>query len=54
MEQWIDNTRKRQETLKMANITDRQTLTDHINQQKACFSMFTETIVTNVRRWFSI
>ncbi|XP_027877446.1 desmoplakin-A isoform X1 [Xiphophorus couchianus] len=35
MEQWIDNTRKRQETLKMANITDRQTLTDHINQQKA-------------------
>ncbi|XP_016530463.1 desmoplakin-A isoform X2 [Poecilia formosa] len=34
MEQWIDNTRKRQETLKMANITDRQTLTDHINQQK--------------------
>ncbi|XP_054888483.1 desmoplakin-A-like isoform X2 [Poeciliopsis prolifica] len=35
MEQWIDNTRKRQETLKTANITDRQTLTDHINQQKA-------------------
>ncbi|XP_043990295.1 desmoplakin-like isoform X3 [Gambusia affinis] len=35
VEQWIDNTRKRQESLKTANITDRQTLTDHINQQKA-------------------
>ncbi|MED6245192.1 hypothetical protein ATANTOWER_032888, partial [Ataeniobius toweri] len=35
MEQWIDNTRKRQDTLQMAKLTDIQTLMDHLNQQKA-------------------
>lgn len=35
MEQWIDNTRKRQDTLQMAKFTDIQTLMDHLNQQKA-------------------
>ncbi|KAK5620440.1 hypothetical protein CRENBAI_024153 [Crenichthys baileyi] len=35
MEQWIDNTRKHQETLQMAKLTDIQTLMDHLNQQKA-------------------
>ncbi|MEQ2280044.1 hypothetical protein AMECASPLE_015614 [Ameca splendens] len=35
VEQWIDNTRKRQDTLQMAKLTDIQTLMDHLNQQKA-------------------
>ncbi|XP_012730954.2 desmoplakin isoform X2 [Fundulus heteroclitus] len=34
MEQWIDNTRKRQDNLQMAKFTDIQTLMDHLNQQK--------------------
>ncbi|KAM4728803.1 desmoplakin-A isoform 2-T2 [Anableps anableps] len=35
MDDWIDNTRKRQDTLQTANITDMQTLMDHLNKQKA-------------------
>lgn len=38
LEQWIDNARKRQDTLQMAKFTDIQTLMDHLNQQKACYS----------------
>uniref|UniRef100_A0A3Q2QTD4 Desmoplakin n=1 Tax=Fundulus heteroclitus TaxID=8078 RepID=A0A3Q2QTD4_FUNHE len=34
VEQWIDNTRKRQDNLQMAKFTDIQTLMDHLNQQK--------------------
>uniref|UniRef100_A0A8D3BWU6 Desmoplakin a n=1 Tax=Scophthalmus maximus TaxID=52904 RepID=A0A8D3BWU6_SCOMX len=35
MEQWIDNARKRQDTLQMVKLSDIQTLMDHLNQQKA-------------------
>ncbi|XP_070700466.1 desmoplakin-A isoform X1 [Pempheris klunzingeri] len=35
MEQWIDNARKRQDTLQMVKLNDIQTLMDHLNQQKA-------------------
>ncbi|KAM4557084.1 desmoplakin-A-like isoform 1-T1 [Fundulus diaphanus] len=34
VEQWIDNTRKRQDNLQIAKFTDIQTLMDHLNQQK--------------------
>uniref|UniRef100_A0A8D3C5K3 Desmoplakin a n=1 Tax=Scophthalmus maximus TaxID=52904 RepID=A0A8D3C5K3_SCOMX len=34
MEQWIDNARKRQDTLQMVKLSDIQTLMDHLNQQK--------------------
>ncbi|KAM7379392.1 hypothetical protein PAMP_004948 [Pampus punctatissimus] len=35
LEQWIDNARKRQDSLQMAKLSDIQTLIDHLNQQKA-------------------
>eukprot|EP00066_Takifugu_rubripes_P027868 XP_011617134.1 PREDICTED: desmoplakin isoform X2 [Takifugu rubripes] len=35
LEQWIDNARKRQDTLQTAKFTDIQKLMDHLNQQKA-------------------
>lgn len=35
LEQWIDNARKRQDTLQAAKLSDIQTLVDHLNQQKA-------------------
>ncbi|XP_005476418.1 desmoplakin-A isoform X2 [Oreochromis niloticus] len=35
LEQWIDNARKRQDTLQTVKISDIQTLMDHLNQQKA-------------------
>lgn len=35
LEQWLDNARKRQDTLQIAKFTDIQTLMDHLNQQKA-------------------
>ncbi|KAF7668464.1 hypothetical protein LDENG_00008080 [Lucifuga dentata] len=35
MEQWINNARKRQDSLQMAKLSDVQTLMDHLNQQKA-------------------
>ncbi|KAM6990568.1 desmoplakin-A isoform 2-T2 [Tautogolabrus adspersus] len=35
LEQWIDNARKRQDTLQMVKLNDVQTLMDHLNQQKA-------------------
>uniref|UniRef100_A0A671YAQ3 Desmoplakin n=1 Tax=Sparus aurata TaxID=8175 RepID=A0A671YAQ3_SPAAU len=35
LEQWIDNARKRQDTLQTAKLSDIQTLMDHLNQQKA-------------------
>ncbi|KAF3699393.1 Desmoplakin [Channa argus] len=33
--QWIDNARKRQDTLQMVKLNDIQTLMEHLNQQKA-------------------
>lgn len=38
LDQWIDNARKRQDSLQMTKFTDIQTLMDHLNQQKACYS----------------
>nr|XP_046265317.1 desmoplakin-like isoform X1 [Scatophagus argus] len=35
LQQWIDNARKRQDTLQTAKLSDIQTLMDHLNQQKA-------------------
>uniref|UniRef100_A0A3Q3FTV7 Desmoplakin a n=1 Tax=Labrus bergylta TaxID=56723 RepID=A0A3Q3FTV7_9LABR len=35
LEQWVDNARKRQDTLQMVKLNDIQTLMDHLNQQKA-------------------
>uniref|UniRef100_A0A8C4HUJ6 Desmoplakin a n=1 Tax=Dicentrarchus labrax TaxID=13489 RepID=A0A8C4HUJ6_DICLA len=35
MEQWINNARKRQDTLQAVKLSDIQTLMDHLNQQKA-------------------
>ncbi|KAM4605441.1 desmoplakin-A isoform 2-T2 [Polymixia lowei] len=35
LEQWIDNTRKRQDNMQMVKLNDMQTLTDHLNEQKA-------------------
>lgn len=35
VEQWIDNARKRQDNLQMVKLNNIQTLTDHLNQQKA-------------------
>ncbi|XP_063741836.1 desmoplakin-A-like isoform X2 [Eleginops maclovinus] len=35
LEQWINNARKRQDTLQTVKISDIQTLMDHLNQQKA-------------------
>uniref|UniRef100_A0A3Q0SJ07 Desmoplakin n=1 Tax=Amphilophus citrinellus TaxID=61819 RepID=A0A3Q0SJ07_AMPCI len=35
LEQWIDNARKRQDTLQSIKFSDIQTLMDHLNQQKA-------------------
>ncbi|XP_056246796.1 desmoplakin-A isoform X3 [Seriola aureovittata] len=35
LEQWLDNARKRQDTLQMVKLNDIQTLIDHLNQQKA-------------------
>uniref|UniRef100_A0A7N8XD95 Desmoplakin a n=1 Tax=Mastacembelus armatus TaxID=205130 RepID=A0A7N8XD95_9TELE len=35
LEQWIDNARKRQDTLQTVKLGDIQTLTDHLSQQKA-------------------
>ncbi|XP_063317436.1 desmoplakin-A-like isoform X2 [Pelmatolapia mariae] len=35
LEQWIDNARKRQDTLQTIKISDIQILMDHLNQQKA-------------------
>nr|XP_019962526.1 PREDICTED: desmoplakin isoform X2 [Paralichthys olivaceus] len=35
MQQWIDNARKRQDTLQMVKLSDIKTLMDHLNQQKA-------------------
>ncbi|XP_059200288.1 desmoplakin-B-like isoform X1 [Centropristis striata] len=35
LEQWIDNARKRQDTLQTVKLSDVQTLMDHLNQQKA-------------------
>ncbi|XP_058490501.1 desmoplakin-A isoform X2 [Solea solea] len=35
LEQWIDNARKRQDTLQTVKLSDMQILMDHINQQKA-------------------
>ncbi|XP_069548155.1 desmoplakin-A isoform X1 [Brachyistius frenatus] len=35
LEQWIDNARKRQDTLQTVKLRDIQTLMDHLNQQKA-------------------
>ena len=41
VEQWIDNARKRQDTLQMVKLNDIQTLMEHLNQQKARLSLFT-------------
>ncbi|KAJ3595119.1 hypothetical protein NHX12_004424 [Muraenolepis orangiensis] len=38
LETWIDNSRKRQDGLQTAKFTDIQSLTDHLNQQKALYS----------------
>uniref|UniRef100_A0A665VRE1 Desmoplakin a n=1 Tax=Echeneis naucrates TaxID=173247 RepID=A0A665VRE1_ECHNA len=38
LEQWIDNARKRQDSLQMIKPNDMQTLTDHLNQQKALYT----------------
>ncbi|XP_039671287.1 desmoplakin-like isoform X2 [Perca fluviatilis] len=35
LKQWIDNARKRQDTLQTVKLSDIQTLMDHLNQQKA-------------------
>ncbi|XP_035027450.2 desmoplakin isoform X2 [Hippoglossus stenolepis] len=35
VEQWIDNARKRQDTLQMVKLNDIKTLMEHLNQQKA-------------------
>uniref|UniRef100_A0A672FCL0 Desmoplakin a n=1 Tax=Salarias fasciatus TaxID=181472 RepID=A0A672FCL0_SALFA len=35
LDEWIDNARKRQDTLQAAKLGDIQTLMDHLNQQKA-------------------
>ncbi|XP_068593736.1 desmoplakin-A-like isoform X2 [Cebidichthys violaceus] len=35
LQQWIDNARKRQDTLQTVKLSDIQTLMDHLNQQKA-------------------
>ncbi|XP_034744791.1 desmoplakin-like isoform X2 [Etheostoma cragini] len=35
LEQWIDNARKRQDTLQAVKLSNIQTLMDHLNQQKA-------------------
>ncbi|XP_022613699.1 desmoplakin isoform X1 [Seriola dumerili] len=35
LEQWLDNARKRQDTLQMVKLNDIQTLINHLNQQKA-------------------
>ncbi|XP_068458382.1 desmoplakin-A isoform X1 [Clinocottus analis] len=35
LQQWIDNTRKRQDSLQTVKLNDVQTLMDHLNQQKA-------------------
>uniref|UniRef100_A0A3P8S5U7 Desmoplakin n=1 Tax=Amphiprion percula TaxID=161767 RepID=A0A3P8S5U7_AMPPE len=35
LDQWIDNARKRQDTLQAVKLNDIQTLMDHLNQQKA-------------------
>ncbi|XP_071400786.1 desmoplakin-A isoform X2 [Centroberyx affinis] len=35
LEGWIDNARKRQDSLQMTKLSDIQTLMDHLNQQKA-------------------
>lgn len=37
---WIEATRKKQETLQATKIDDIQTLMDHINQQKVSCSAF--------------
>lgn len=44
MEQWIDNARKRQDTLQMVKLSDIQTLMDHLNQQKACTTLSTSKL----------
>ena len=41
LKQWIDNARKRQDTLQTVKLSDIQTLMDHLNQQKARLSLFT-------------
>lgn len=43
LEQWIDNARKRQDTLQTAKFSDIQTLMDHLNQQKARLPLFKST-----------
>uniref|UniRef100_A0A8D3EA80 Desmoplakin a n=1 Tax=Scophthalmus maximus TaxID=52904 RepID=A0A8D3EA80_SCOMX len=45
MEQWIDNARKRQDTLQMVKLSDIQTLMDHLNQQKACTTLSTSKLL---------
>lgn len=35
LEDWMDNARKRQDSLQMAKFSDIQTLMDHLNRQKA-------------------
>lgn len=46
LEQWIDNARKRQDTLQTAKFTDIQTLMDHLNQQKARCPRFPSIAIT--------
>ncbi|KAM3604383.1 uncharacterized protein V6R79_010310 [Siganus canaliculatus] len=38
LEQWLDNARKRQDTLQLARLNDIQALMEHLNQQKALHS----------------
>ncbi|KAM6918613.1 LOW QUALITY PROTEIN: desmoplakin-A-like [Xenentodon cancila] len=38
LDQWIDNARKRQDTLQAVKLSDIQTLIDHLNQQKALYN----------------
>lgn len=40
LEDWMDNARKRQDSLQMAKFTDIQTLMDHLNKQKARTYLF--------------
>lgn len=51
LEQWMDNARKRQDTLQMAKLSDIQTLMDHLNQQKACLSHYLQHFIITDNIW---
>jgi len=55
LDQWIDNARKRQDSLQMVKINDIQALMEHLNQQKACLSIYTNlplSVLTLEWNWF--